>query len=71
MAQSGNSFMAMLGHQKRSLSNGRVPLAPGWPVPGDECTELMRGLRCALVTYCKPGGQPGGVVVEASELEDH
>ncbi len=30
---------AMLGYQKRSFSSERVPLAPGWPVPRDECAE--------------------------------
>ncbi len=31
--------LVILGHQKRSFSNERVPLAPGWPVPRDVCTE--------------------------------
>ncbi len=45
MAQSEHPCMnfltsrAMLGHQKRSFSSERVPLAPGWPVPRDECAE--------------------------------
>ncbi len=29
--------------------------------------EWIRGVRCALVTYCNPCGQPSGVAVEALE----
>ncbi len=59
--------LVILGHQKRSFSNERVPLAPGWPVPRDVCTEWISGVRRALVMYCKPGGQLGGVGVETLE----
>ncbi len=59
---------AMLGHQKRSFSNERVPLAPGWPVPRDACAEWMIGVRCLRGTYCRPGGQPGGSEVETLGL---
>ncbi len=58
---------AMFGHQKRSFSSERVALAPGWPVPNDVWTEWMRGVRCALMTYCLPGGQPGGSLLETLE----
>ncbi len=74
MAQSGHpctnlcTSQAMLGHQKRSFSSARVPLAPGWPVPRDECAEWMRGVRCVRVMYCSPGGQPGGSLVETLEV---
>ncbi len=27
----------------------------------------MRGVRCVRVTYCSPGGQPGGLLVETLE----
>ncbi len=45
MAQFGHPCMnilmsrAILGHQKRSFSSERFPLAPGWPVPRYECAE--------------------------------
>ncbi len=34
-------------------------------MPRDVCT--VSGVHCALVMYCKPGGQPGGVGVETLE----
>ncbi len=57
------TFWAMSVHQKRSFSIERVLFAPRWPVPREQCTEWMRGVRWVLVTYCNPGGQPGGALL--------
>ncbi len=62
--------LAILGHQKWSFSNERVPLAPGWPVSRDVYTEWISGVRHALVMYCKPGGQPGGAGRRRCQIRD-
>jgi len=41
---------AMLDHQKQPLNSERVWLAPGWPVPTEEWTDVIRGILWVLWT---------------------